>query len=219
MVKDCTTWLGEVESRIPTVLLVATDATGGAHADVTVSIDGASARKLDGTSWEVDPGQHTFTFHLADGTSVDKSFLVFEGQKDQRVVAPFGHAPSASALATVAAPVGGSSDAGHGRRVLGLAAGSVGLAGVVIGAIFGGLTFSAWSSVNRECPTHNQCLAQAISDHDSAVTFGTASDVGFIAGGAFLAGGLVLYLTAPKDAEPVVGVRLVPGGLGVAGRF
>jgi hypothetical protein len=50
---------------------------------------------------------------------------------------------------------------------------------------------------------------------DEAFGFATASTVAFIAGGALLAGGLVLYLTAPKGMEAQVTqleVRQVPGG-------
>src|SRR5262249_47023830 len=67
MVKECTGWLGELESRIPSIVLVASDADGAPLPNVTVTVDGGSARRVDGTAWEVDPGQHSFTFATPDG--------------------------------------------------------------------------------------------------------------------------------------------------------
>jgi len=42
---------------------------------------------------------------------------------------------------------------------------------------------------------------------------------GVIAGGVLAAGGLTLYLTAPKGEAPRVGLQMGPRTLGVAGRF
>ena len=73
--------------------------------------------------------------------------------------------------------------------------------------------------MNSLCRTHIGCSPTAVTDHDNAVTFGTVSDVGFIAGGVLLAGGLALYLTAPKHASPSVGFLVTPNGLEMRGRF
>ena len=80
--KDCTTWLVEIDARIPSVVLAAREAGGSELVNVTVSMDGkVIAQKLDGRSIEIDPGQHTFAFALPDGRKVDQSILVLEGQK------------------------------------------------------------------------------------------------------------------------------------------
>ena len=107
ILQDCTTWLGDVEARIPSVVVVATDATGAVLPNVSVSVDGEAAlRKVDGTSWDVDPGQHTFTFVLADGTRVDKPVIVLEGQKGQRVTATVAAPQAAPAsVPVVVSPV------------------------------------------------------------------------------------------------------------------
>jgi hypothetical protein len=52
----------------------------------------------------------------------------------------------------------------------------------------------------------------AFAQRDSAVTWATVSTVTFVAGGALLAAGAVLYFTAPKGAGPSVGVAPAPGG-------
>lgn len=209
MVKDCTAWLSEIEPRIPSVIVVVTDATGSVLPNQAVTLDrGVAARKVDGTSWDVDPGEHTFTVVAPDGTKVRRAAIVVEGQKGQRV-----------ALILAATPSAPPEDAGRSRRLLGLVVGSIGLAGVVVGGIFGGLAFSSWSSANRDCPSHMGCTSQAIRERGNAVTFSTVSDVGLIAGGVVLAGGITLYLTAPKDASPRAALHVVPGGISMAARF
>jgi hypothetical protein len=104
-------------------------------------------------------------------------------------------------------------------RTTGVIVSGVGVASLVVGGVFGGLTFASWDHANSECPSHSGCSAQASSDRSNALTFGTISNVGFIAGGVLLAGGLTLYFTAPKDRAPNVGIEMAPGRLGVAGRF
>jgi hypothetical protein len=225
MAQDCTTWVAEIEPRIPSVVVVATDRAGAVLTDgVGVSVDHAAARNVDGTAWDIDPGPHTFTWVAADGTKAEKPFLVLEGQKAQRVTVSLtsnraaglgAPAPSAGSAATTQ----GLGSDGHGQRVLAFLTGSVGLAGVVVGGVFGGLTFSAASAVNTDCPGHVSCPANALSEHRDAVTFGTVSDIGFIAGGVLLATGLTLYFTAPKDAAPKVGLEIAPSGLGLTGSF
>ena len=56
-----------------------------------------------------------------------------------------------------------------------------------------------------------------ISDLGDARTAATVSTIGFIAGGTLLAGGVVLYLVAPRGS-PATGLFVVPGSDGsVAG--
>ena len=80
IVKDCSDWLGEVKTALPTVVPVAVDPTGNALVDVKVSMDGAQlVAKIDGRSVEVNPGLHSFVFEMADGTKAQKNVLVAEG--------------------------------------------------------------------------------------------------------------------------------------------
>ncbi len=234
MVKDCTGWLAEVESRIPSVVLIALDATGAVLPDVSVSMDGAATlHKVDGTAWEVDPGRHTFTFVLPDGIKVDRTLVVVEGQKDQRVTVTLGATPPtpvpaatpvAPASPTPAAPAEDhASGAGFPYRIAGYAVGGVGVAGLVVGSIFG---IEALSTKSSHCRSDGGCSPGEAS---TALTQGNVSTAGFIAGGILAAGGLTLVLLAParKDAQamrveatPLVGAG--PGGVSgvvVSGRW
>jgi hypothetical protein len=115
---------------------------------------------------------------------------------------------------------GASTSTRNSRKTVALAVGGLGIAGLAVGGIFGGVAASDWSSAKSEsCSTCS--LAQyreAMSDHNSAVTAATVSTASFIAGGALVAGGLVLFLTAPSGREApesatqiVTALRLVPG--------
>lgn len=106
------------------------------------------------------------------------------------------------------------------QRPAGLVIAGVGIAGMVAGGVFGFSARSTYDSAfdNGFCThTTNQCSAQGQSDVDSARSQATASTILFIAGGALTAGGIVLYLTAPRART--TGLRLVPspyaGGAGL----
>jgi hypothetical protein len=209
VLEACTGWLGDIAKLVPTVVISAKDGAGADLVDVTVTVDSRPlVTKLDGEAVAVDPGPHVFQFALADGTHLDRPFVVLEGQKAQRL--------AVEGLGGRRAP--SPDDAGHKRRVLAVVVGSAGLAGALLGGVFGGLTLSSWDSANSECRSHTNCPAAAVSDRSAAVTFRAASDVGFIAGGILLAGGVALYLTAPKG-DSAVTVGILPGGVGLAGRF
>jgi hypothetical protein len=206
----CGGWLGEVDKSLPTVVLTAKGAGGANLIDVAVTVDGQPlATRLDGESVPVDPGAHVFHFAQSGGATLDKPFVVLEGQKDQRF--------EVTGLGTASAA--GDESAGHTRRLVGLGLGGAGVVGLIVGGIFGGLTFSAWSSANGACPSHTGCSAAALSDRANAETFGTVSDIGFIGGGVLAAGGVALYFTAPKAGPSAVGVDIRPGGLALRGSF
>jgi hypothetical protein len=202
MVKDCTAWLAEIEPRIPSVVLVANDATGSVVPDVTVSVDGAAPRKVDGISWDVDPGHHTLAFVAPDGRKTDTGMLVLEGQKDQRaaVVLPT-LAVAAPAARTTAAPEPSpapSQVASSGRfpyKPVGYTLGGVGVAGIVLGGVFGAVALATKSS---HCPTETTCAPGYAS---KATGQATISTVGSVAGGILAAGGLTLVVLAPKQRD------------------
>ena len=127
VVTDCANWLADVEARMPSVVALATDPSGNTLSNVTVSIDHGPPHALDGGSWDINPGQHTFAFTAADGTTATKSVLVAETQKSLRVTVMMGTAtPALAPVELLPVPVAEtSSDARHSRHV---AAGVVGWA-------------------------------------------------------------------------------------------
>jgi len=140
--------------------------------------------------------------------------------------------PAASSSAPVvtdrATPTPATPDAASssGQRTVGLVVGAAGVLGVGLGAYFGIDASSHWSSSQSECSSSN-CPqhAQAVTDHDAAQSAATVSTIAFIAGGAALAAGAVLWLTAPSRHGSAGGMALVPtatpggGGLSLKGAF
>jgi hypothetical protein len=207
VVKECTTWLSEIEPRIPSVQLVATDASGAVLPNVTATVDASPVpRNVDGTSWDVDPGQHTFTVTGPDGAKVAKTAVVLEAQKDQRIIVPLTAPEPRRAGKSLWRPVG-------------YAVGAVGVAGVIVGAVVGGVALSEKGS---DCPTNLGCKPAGTAS--SIHTLGTVSTIGFVAGGILVAGGVAMVLFAPSKSEPAT-ASVAPlvgpgaGGLLLTGRW
>jgi hypothetical protein len=96
------------------------------------------------------------------------------------------------------------------QRAVAWVAGGVGLAGLAAGAILGAMALADNNQASSDCLS-NVCNQQGISSTHDANNAATASTVAFAAGGALVAVGLVLWLTAPADVHGS-GVRaaLVP---------
>jgi hypothetical protein len=219
---DCLRRVDELNQAIPTIVFQAKDAAGADVADVKVTVDGQPlAERLDGTELTVDPGEHHFAFTAA-GTTVEKVIIVNQGEKNRRelvVVGPQPVAtPAAVALATTVPPA--KADDGSSRRLLGIGIGAVGLASIAVGAVTGALASSKASSSKNECSTPTQCPNhdQSVSDYNAASTDATISTVTFIAGGAAVAAGAILFFTAPRVKTAGVEWQLAPAvGFGTAG--
>jgi hypothetical protein len=204
----------ELSGTIPTIVFLAKDSAGHDLVAVRVSMDGEPiADRLDGTGIPIDPGVHAFTFEVAGQPAVEQSVVIGEGQKDRRETITFGAAPAVAPDVTPPpplppmtpappeAPAKTSISVDPRQRVAGVVIGAVGVIGLGIGAVFGGLTLSEWSNADAYCKGKTASCATSglgAQDESSAKTAGTISTVGFIAGGALSAAGLVLFLTAPK---------------------
>ncbi len=221
---DCAQRLDELDRIQPSVVFEARDSAGNDLINVTVTVDGQPlAARLDGTSLKVDPGGHTFVFTPADQASLapmTKSYVIRESEKARReqIVFSLANATAVPAPAAAIAPPPATSDAatptpGHGQRIGGIVLGAAGVVGVGLGAIFGAGASSTWSKAQSECGSAS-CgsanYAQAVSDQKSAQSSATLATVGFIAGGALLAGGVVLFFTAPKGERASTALTLTP---------
>jgi hypothetical protein len=113
---------------------------------------------------------------------------------------------------------------GKPNRLPSIIAFGVGGAGLVLGAVTGGLALGKHGTLHNECPG-NVCPPSASSDLSSYHTMGTLSTVGFIVAGVGAVGGVVLLFVGPKtQAQSTTGTfQLTPyvgaGSLGAVGRF
>ena len=100
----------------------------------------------------------------------------------------------------------------------------VGGAGLVLGAILGGMALSARGDAEAQCEasaTGMRCLADAQDALDDDKTFSLVADVGFGVGivAALTGGALVIYSLLSEPSEPTVSIAVAGGGLLVRGRF
>jgi hypothetical protein len=215
--RDCLRWVSDADASIPTIVLSAKEASGEDALEARVSIDGA-ATKLDGVALPINPGPHTFRFGWPDGASIERQVLVEEGQK--AVVISVRHpppltAPPAAALVLVPPPPLAQPAAARQTgtlRLAGYVVGSAGLAAVVVGSIFGGLTFAEVSTAKTACGpagcASNTSLT-AVNDMQTARTYGNASTALLIGGGLLAAGGVAMVLVGGKKTEAAA-LSLVP---------
>jgi hypothetical protein len=75
----------------------------------------------------------------------------------------------------------------------------VGVVGIVLGGIFGAQAKSKESDSEAYCRPEDptRCTLQGVDLLDEGRTAATIGNVGFIAGGVLIAGGVVLMVTAP----------------------
>jgi hypothetical protein len=225
--EDCADRLTEVEKAIPTIVFAVKGPDQQDLAAVRVAMDGAPlVERLDGTALSVDPGEHTFVFTSEGWTPVSKKFTLREGAKGRQesvaLVAspPPPPPPSPEPVLVASAPSGAaeSESRGGAQRTLAYVLGGAGVVGIGVGVVSGlwaSSTYKEASSVSH-CPNGPKtCDAAGVSGGHEAHTQATISTLGFVAGGALLAGGVLLFLTAPKDGGLTVQPTASTTGAGI----
>jgi hypothetical protein len=229
----CEQRITEINGVLPAIAFDVKDAAGNDEPDVKESIDGvAVAAQLGGRATPIDPGPHVFTFEVPGQAPVEKKVIVSEGDKDRRekivIGAPAQAGQAAQGTQATAAPAlapGSASSAPSNastQKTLGFVAGGVGVVGVALGAVFGIVASSKWSSAKSDCGPSCGPDAPAQQEKSSAESAATVSTVGFVAGGVLLAAGLTLFLTAPPETKPATtgALRVTPAvGPGEAALF
>lgn len=227
---------------------VSTPATGQ-----RVAKDGTEIGSAEwGTAVPTDPGDHVVEASAPGkkawrstakvGAAGAKVVVTVPALEDEPVAAP---APIAAANPTPKAPVTEvaqpvleptmnrdrveSSSPGSTQRLLGYVVGGVGVAGLAVGTIFTLQSKSKNDDALKICVNNpNMCPADQQAQHATLVSQATdaqtISIIGFVAGGAALATGLILVLTAPS-ASTAADLRVLPlvgpgeQGIAFAGRF
>jgi hypothetical protein len=108
-------------------------------------------------------------------------------------------------------------------------AGGIGIAGVVVGSIFGILAIGNKSTLKDECTSDKVCTHGSQSDIDAFSRNGAISTIGFAVGIVGLGTAAALFLTsgstsaepapAPQQAAVRVTPWISPGGAGLVGTF
>jgi hypothetical protein len=121
------------------------------------------------------------------------------------------------------------------QRPVGIAAMATGAVGVGAGAILGGLAIAQRNKSNADnhCDARNTCDPEGLALRNQAVDLGNASTASLVAGAAVLAGGVVLFVTAPPQKNEkeekqtkganrrrwIVGLEPLVGGVRVTGAW
>ena len=186
---DCITWLDQVQTAFPSIAIRA-QKDGGDVANVKVIEDNEIvATRLDGTSLEVEPGEHNFRFETEGAPPVMMTLVVREREKDRVVPVSFV-SPHAEASA------GTASSASRPTPVGVYVLGGFGVAGGLTFAILGAVGKSDESSLRGSCSPN--CTQSAISKVKNEYV---AADVGLGVGIASLVAAGVWYLLRPSHTE------------------
>jgi hypothetical protein len=175
----------------------------------------------------VDPGPHTITASAPGKRTREIPVRVVEGGSPTVLsITPLqDETTPGQASETVTAPPPETPPPGAEeprastgtQRTIAYVVGAAGLVGIAVGAAFGLDTISKnnASNSNGHCNAgSNLCDQPGVQLRKDAFTSATVSDVAFAMGAAALAGGVVLYLTAPRSSAPTVGVGTTPDGRG-----
>ncbi len=225
----------ELMPRIPRVTL----RVAGARTGVVAQLDGTRVpAALLGIAQPVDPGEHTFTA-TAGQARAEQRFSVAEGKKTEveLTLAPAAAAPAAGGDSPRPTPAGqppapgapdgdAPSGASSVQATLGWVAVGLGGAGLVLGAVTGGLAVDRHSTLADGC-SDGRCPPDLHDDVDSYDTLRPLATIGLVAGGVLVAAGVTLVLIAPSETtdesaaarQVRVTAFLTPELVGVAGTF
>jgi len=207
----------------------------------TRSLDGLTIQRggeavpltLLGMAVPVDPGVHEVlasapgylpyrTTVAVDAAHPSQSVLVPTLEVDPSAVTPVPGAAATTATAAAEEPEQASTPPGRTQRTVGLVLGGVGLVGLGVGSVFGLIAIDKNNqAIAAGCDVDSCPPGDGPDLTSAALDSATLSTVFFIAGGAILATGAVVYFTAPrKQKETVSLTRLrvggLPGGLSVS---
>lgn len=197
--------------RIPTIVVKLEGLPQGSEPRVTidrVALPPAAAL----LPIKVNPGRHQVLVSSDATYDATKDVAVTERQSITVAIAlkvrPVSERPIATSPSTSGSPL----------RTVGMISGGVGVAGLVLGTVFGLQASSKQDDAN--CPG-NVCKDEAsASTLRSANDAATISTIAFVAGGVLTVGGVTLWLLGSNSSTKTASVRLgplVPTSAGPAG--
>ncbi|MCA9596654.1 MAG: hypothetical protein KC776_25230 [Myxococcales bacterium] len=179
---QCTQWLMELRSEIPSVVIVVRDQKGRDRSDVAVRLDGNElGRSWVGAAVDVDPGKHRLSVTATDGIKVSREFVAAPGESRRRVSVALR--PRAPARASSTSPTEPPPYLGY--------------ALVGIGAVALGASAALWLSAKSDLDGFKEDCAPTCdqSKVDSAKRKATYSDIALAVGVVGAASGSYLVLS------------------------
>lgn len=200
-----------LEARIPTLTIQFEGVSPSAP--VELKIDGVLVPSEEvRAAHPLDPGKHDVSAVASGVPAVSKQIELAESQR-LSITLSLGRGSSVETPS-------------HGLSPLVYVGFGVGGAGLIAGAITGGLSLSAAGSVEDLCPggvcPTQSTLAEANPQNDKALLLANVSNVAFALGVVGVGVGVAgIFLSGDKKADQTAALRVTvgPTGLGVAGRF
>jgi hypothetical protein len=169
---------------------------------VEVRCDGALVdRSALGAQIPMDPGAHTVEASMPGRQPFRRTFVVAEGEAPPTIGIDLGTAAGDRAVPSTRANGERTGSTRSMQRTMALVVGGIGVAGLAVGSIFGALAMSNWNRALSECTSGvTGCSPDALSLEPVVRSDALWSTVGFAVGAAGIAGGALLWWTAPGGA-------------------
>ena len=165
------------------------------------------------------PNKKKWTTTVQVGTSKDQVAVSVPSLEDVEISA-VAAGPTAAPLApSQTTPATDEPSPGSTQRTVGLAVLGVGVVGAALGTVFGLNATSKHADAKANCNAdQSACNSAGVGQMKDARSAATLSTIGFIVGGAAIAGGAVLYLTASRKehARAAEALHVSPNGLGIS---
>jgi hypothetical protein len=100
-------------------------------------------------------------------------------------------------------------------RMIGMVAGGVGIAGLVVFGACGAVSSGKYRDLERACPTRTGCDPALEDEADAGETLQTVANVGLVVGAIGVVAGVTLYVLGSLDEETEV--ALGPGSISIRG--
>jgi hypothetical protein len=204
-----------VRARIPTLRV---DFAAGSPVLMGARIDGAPLAVSNiGADVPMDPGTYKIATSAPGRAERSYEVTLKEGAKITLTV-------EAGARLVEAAPPAPVAPHPTYMQAAGLAAGGVGVAGLVIGTVTGVLAIKKKSDAASLCPDPNHCQGAGLDASGSGHALAGVSTASFVVGAAGVATGVVLYVLGrekPQAPRAAIAPWVLPGGggFGASGRF
>jgi hypothetical protein len=186
--------LAALNARIPSITVTVVGPPGEA---TQLALDGKPI--ASGTKLELEPGSYQVSARAEGWLTQSRTVELTEGSNES---------VSISLQSVDGQPVPDSPDngdtAGEGPSLLlPIVLVGVGGAGLLVGAITGGVALGKADDLKAACPIRSMCAAENQSLEDDARAMGTASTVAFIVGGVLAAAGVtwLIVTLASSDTE------------------
>jgi hypothetical protein len=181
----------------------------------------------------VDPGVHAISATAPASKEWQTTVEAPHAPGVQTVTVPRLEPAPPEPVAAPAAPPGGpvtsppSASASRARdrertqRIAGGVAAGAGVIGIAVGAVLGVVAKSKLDQSNADghCDAADTCDDRGLSLRGSAGSAALGSTIAFVAGGVLVAGGAVLWFTAPHPDRASVGLAPGARGLSVVGEW